>query len=77
MGSVICCVVGCRLRREFIFSREVAPRLSHEDCLEEGIHSIGSCSGHLVDDANSNCVVVSCMVLPIFSSFLFRYFWKI
>lgn len=67
----------CRFWRGFLPSREVIPRLSHEDCLEEGVYSIGSCGRHLVDVSNSHCIVVPCMVLPIFSFFLFRYFWKI
>lgn len=55
------------------YFREIAPRVPPDDSVEEGVYSIGSRRRHLVDAANSYCVVVSCMVLPFFSFFLFRY----
>lgn len=52
-------------------------RLSHEDCLEEGLYSIGSCRWHLVDATNSSRIVASRLVLPVFYLILLRYFFKI
>lgn len=44
--------------------------------MEEGFYSIGSRSRHFVDVANSYSTAVSCMVLPIFTFFIFRYFCR-
>ncbi|XP_044508898.1 probable hexosyltransferase MUCI70 isoform X5 [Mangifera indica] len=51
---------------------EVFTRLSDEDCLEERIYSISSCSRHCMDVTDPLCIANSCLVLPVFSGFLFR-----